>query len=209
MNPEGHRERSIKKQEKSVAGEETLLKIKEILEESPEDSKTVNQIRYHVEKYFREKSQIKLVELLPKEAIRLNVECENWEDAIRYSADYLLENGIVEENYVRAMIDNVVKNGPYIVVGKGFALPHEALSTAVKATGLSLIRLQNPVAFGKEERDPVLWVCCLSAIDKNAHLKAMFHIINIFNDPAFRKKADVLEHAEEVHRLIAEYEKEM
>ena len=186
-----------------------LLKIREILEESPEDSKTVNQIRHHVEKYFRDKSQIKLAELLPKEAIRLDVECENWEDAIRHSADYLLEKGIVEENYVQAMIDNVVKNGPYIVVGKGFALPHEALSTAVKATGLSLIRLREPVVFGKEEMDPVLWVCCLSAIDKNAHLKAMFHIINIFNHSEFRQKADVLESAEEVHRLIAAYEQDM
>lgn len=209
LNPETQRERSGKKQEKSTAGEEVLLKIREILEESPEDSKTVNQIRHHVEKYFRDKSQIKLAELLPKEAIRLDVECENWEDAIRHSADYLLEKGIVEENYVQAMIDNVVKNGPYIVVGKGFALPHEALSTAVKATGLSLIRLRAPVVFGKEEMDPVLWVCCLSAIDKNAHLKAMFHIINIFNHPEFRQKADVLESAEEVHRLIAAYEKDM
>ena len=100
-------------------------------------------------------------------------------------------------------------NGPYIVVGKGFALPHEALSTAVKATGLSLIRLKEPVAFGKEELDPVLWVCCLSAIDKNAHLKAMFHIINIFNDPQFRKTADTVNNVEELYYLIEDYEKDM
>ena len=55
----------------------------------------------------------------------------------------------------------------------------------------------------------MLWVCCLSAIDKNAHLKAMFHIINIFNDPQFRKAADTVNNVEELYYLIEDYEKDM
>ena len=210
LKPEVRRKEKIHDQKKETENsEQILLKIKEILDNSDEDSKVTNMIRHQVDKYFREKSQVRLTELLPKEAIKLDVKCADWKEAICSSAEYLLEQGSIEQSYIQAMIENVRINGPYIVVGKGFALPHEALSTAVKATGLSLIRLKEPVAFGKEELDPVLWVCCLSAIDKNAHLKAMFHIINIFNDPQFRKTADTVNNVEELYYLIEDYEKDM
>lgn len=201
--------KSQETKEDGRSGEETLIRIRDILEESDEDSRIINMIRHHVEKYFREKSQVRLTALLSPDAVRLDVDCDSWEDAIRSSAEYLLRQGIIEPEYVQAMIANVRINGPYIVVGKGFALPHEALSPAVKATGLALIRLGKPVYFGKEGLDPVRWVCCLSAVDKNTHLKAMFHIINIFNNHEFRSQADALDSAEEIYQLIMKYEQQM
>ena len=209
LKPEVRKTKLHEKKKEPNNSEAVLFKIKEIIDNSDEDSRVINMVRHQVDKYFREKSQVRLTELLPRESIKLDVECKDWKEAISFSAEYLLNKGIIEQSYIRAMIENVKKNGPYIVVGKGFALPHEALSTAVKATGLSLIRLKQPVVFGKEGLDPVLWVCCLSAIDKNAHLKAMFHIINIFNNPEFRKLADTLDNVEELYYLIEDYEKDM
>lgn len=209
LKPKVRKAKGYEQKAEADNSEAVLFKIKEILDNSDEDSRVTNMIRHQVDKYFREKSQVRLTELLPKESIKLDVKCTDWKEAISSSAEYLLNKGVIEPSYIQAMIENVKKNGPYIVVGKGFALPHEALSTAVKATGLSLIRLKTPVAFGKEGLDPVLWVCCLSAIDKNAHLKAMFHIINIFNNPEFRKQADTVDNVEKLYYLIEDYEKDM
>ena len=93
---------------------------------------------------------------------------------------YLSKKGAINEHYVDAMIQNVMENGPYIVVAPGFALPHEALNAGASKVGMSLIRLKTPVPFGKEEMDPIEWVCCLSAINKETHLKAMFQLVNLF-----------------------------
>ena len=55
---------------------------------------------------------------------------------------------------------------------RGICTPHEALNAGASKVGMSLIRLKTPVPFGKEEMDPIEWVCCLSAINKETHLKA-------------------------------------
>ena len=81
-----------------------------------------------------------LSQLLPASHIQLDIECENWQQAVRKSARKLLELGYIEESYIDAMIHNIEENGPYIVLTKGFALPHEGIDKGVRITGLNLIR---------------------------------------------------------------------
>ena len=51
-------------------------------------------------------------------------------------------------NTPKLMVDNVRQNGPYIVVAPGFALAHARPDSSVLWTGMSWIRLDEPVAFG-------------------------------------------------------------
>lgn len=74
---------------------------------------------------------------------------------------------------------------------------------------MSLIRLDEPVVFGKPEFDPVEWVCCLSAINKETHLKAMFHLVNLFHNEKFRDKIRPAQSRDEVYNAIKRYEYEM
>lgn len=92
-----------------------------------------------------------LSQLLPASHIQLDIECENWQQAVRKSARKLLELGYIEESYIDAMIHNIEENGPYIVLTKGFALPHEGIDKGVRITGLNLLRLSRPVNFDAEE----------------------------------------------------------
>lgn len=107
------------------------------------------------------------------------------------------------------MIRNVMQNGPYIVVAPGFAMPHEALNAGASQAGMSLVRLREPVPFGKEEFDPVEWVCCLSAINKDTHLNAMFHLIGLFNNGDFRLKLSKCGTPEAVFETIKSFESKM
>ena len=165
----------------------SLETIKDILEEDEEEI-AIGKIKSVIESFFQKKEETTLSDLLPAQAIQIGVECSDWKGAIEASAKYLLKNGAINENYIKAMIKNVMENGPYIVVAPGFALPHEALNAGASKVGMSLIRLKTPVPFGKKEMDPIEWVCCLSAIDKETHLKAMFQLVNLFYNQSFRKQ---------------------
>ena len=132
----------------------SLETIKDILEEDEEEI-AIGKIKSVIESFFQKKEETTLSDLLPAQAIQIGVECSDWKGAIEASAKYLLKNGAINENYIKAMIKNVMENGPYIVVAPGFALPHEALNAGASKVGMSLIRLKTPVPFGKEEMDPI------------------------------------------------------
>ena len=118
-------------------------------------------------------------EFLPASHIRLNVACTDWRDAVRESAAVLLKGGYIEERYIDAMIANIEENGPYVVLTPGFAMPHEGIDAGTHTTGFSMIRLAQPVEFGEDELDPVEFVCCLSATDHSAHLRAFFDLVSL------------------------------
>ena len=54
---------------------------------------------------------------------------QDWKEAIRMSCKPLLDNHMIEPAYVDTIVQNVVDNGPYIVIVPGIAMPH-ALATA-------------------------------------------------------------------------------
>lgn len=186
----------------------SLETIKDILEEDEEEI-VIGKIKSVIESFFQKKEETTLSDLLPAQAIQIGVECSDWKGAIEASAKYLLKNGAINENYIKAMIKNVMENGPYIVVAPGFALPHEALNAGASKVGMSLIRLKTPVPFGKKEMDPIEWVCCLSAINKETHLKAMFQLVNLFYNQSFRKQIKECKTGEEIYKIIEQFEYEM
>ena len=149
-------------------------------------------IRKEVRRYFHEAQHLEeeilvpyLHQLLPASHIQLGISCSDWRDAIARSAAPLVKMGYIEERYITAMIENVEKNGPYIVLAPGFAIPHEAPEKGALKMGMNLIRLKEPIFFGVEEYDPVEFVCTLSAIDRKSHLKAFFNLVNMLAKPGF------------------------
>lgn len=145
--------------------------------------------------------------LLKEEHIKFDVECENWIDAIVQSAKILQEKNYIEESYLNAMIGNVEKNGPYIVISKGFAVPHACVEDGSIKLGMSLIRLKKPIPFGLEELDPVEFVCTVSPIDKKSHLKAFFNLVNMLQNDGFKENLCKTKTPKELINLIGEYEK--
>ncbi len=157
------------------------------------EAQLIKQIKKAVRRYFRQpiESEAQIVSpylhnFLTADHIQLDVECSDWEDAVKKSALPLLKDGYIEERYIDAMIQNIKENGTYIVISKGFAIPHEGLEAGSIQTGMNLIRLKKPVEFGAEERDPVEFVCCLSAVDHKMHLKAFFNLVNLLKNEEFK-----------------------
>ena len=128
--------------------------------------------------------------ILTADRIELDVECRDWREAVRLSASRLLRDGVIEKCYVESMIHNIEENGPYVVIYPGVAMPHDAADAGTLRVGMNLIRLKEPVLFGDEEAEPVREVCCVSAVDHERPLKAVFHLVNLLQNSRFR---DMLE----------------
>ena len=89
-----------------------------------------------------------LLELLSANCIAQDVAAETWQESIVAAGELLERAGIADAPYTQSMIDNVETNGPYIVVAPGFAFAHARPSPAVHHTGMSWVRLAQPVSFG-------------------------------------------------------------
>lgn len=144
--------------------------------------------------------------LLTAANIELDVECKDWKDAVRKSGEKLLERGYIEERYIDAMIHNIEEDGPYIVLSKGFAMPHAKVEEGSIRLGMYFIRLKTPVPFGVEELDPIEFVCCLSAIDHKTYLKAFFNLVNMLKDDEYRQMLHEAKSSEEMTHIIEKYE---
>lgn len=180
----------------------------------PEDAhEIVRQIGRIVTDYFGETSKLEeeayvpcLYQMLTASHIRLDVECRDWRGAVQESARELLEAGYIEERYIEAMIRNIEENGPYIVLSRGFALPHEGIGRGTRKPGMSLIRLASPVEFHADGMDPVEFVCCLSAVDHKTHLKAFFHLVNMLKKDGFKEELRRCRTSNEAAEIIKHYE---
>ncbi len=124
-----------------------------------------------------------LSELLPVEAVRLDVPAAGWREAVRAAGDLMAATGACTADYTAEMIRNVAENGPYIVLAPGFAFAHARPSPAVLKTGMSWVRLRGPVEFGHETNDPVTLVAGLAARDTRAHTAAMAELARLLADP--------------------------
>ncbi|WP_258394518.1 BglG family transcription antiterminator [Paenibacillus sp. MDMC362] len=114
-----------------------------------------------------------LSDLLTGQMIQMKRKAADWRSAIRDASEPLLKDGRIDEAYIDAMISKVEALGPYIVVAPGIAIAHGKPQDGVRRLGISLLRLEEPVAFSEEARHQVQIILVLAAIDGESHLKAL------------------------------------
>ncbi|MCF3119520.1 PTS sugar transporter subunit IIA [Streptomyces arenae] len=124
-----------------------------------------------------------LSEILPVEAVRVDAPAADWREAVRRAGDLMVATGAATDTYTAEMIENVRENGPYIVIAPGLAFAHARPSPAVLRTGMSWVRLAEPVEFGHETNDPVDLVVGLAAKDASEHTAAMGALARLLADP--------------------------
>lgn len=140
-----------------------------------------------------------LTDVLKKEYIKLNVECKDWEEAIRQAGEVLKENNVVTDEYIEEAIKGVRELGPYIVITKGVAIPHATNKVGVNKTGISLITLKNPIEFGNRDNDPVYYVFMLATTDMESHISALSNLSELLEKQEFY---DVLKNAQDSKSVI-------
>lgn len=149
-----------------------------------------------------------LSEITNKDLVKLRVEADDWEEAIRNSTDVLVSTGIATPSYIDGMIQTTKETGPYIVITKHVALPHARPESGAKKIGISIATLKTPVVFGNKENDPVKYIFGLSALDNQTHLTAMSELAELLDEEAFYQVLDSAENPEEIIEFITNFEEE-
>lgn len=115
-----------------------------------------------------------------KGKITLKERVVDWQEAVKIAAQKLLEKGNIEENYIEKMIENIKKLGPYIVLADDVAMPHSRPEDGVNKTGISLLKLNEGVSFGKETSVRLVFV--LAAQDSNSHIEMITELVDMLQD---------------------------
>ncbi len=87
--------------------------------------------------------------LLSEKTVRVNAAFRTKDEAIRACGELLLSAGLIQSQYIDAMIARDELSTTY--VGNGVAVPHgtEASKPFVKKTGLAVVQVPGGVDFGK------------------------------------------------------------
>ena len=114
-----------------------------------------------------------LKEIVEKGYFSFKQEFNSWEDAIKASYQPLLDNNIVEDCYVDAVIECVHKYGPYIVIVPGIAMPHSTEGAqGCHGTAISFMKVEKEVDFDPNDEDKKARLFfSLAAIDHQQHLE--------------------------------------
>lgn len=116
--------------------------------------------------------------IINQKCIALRLDASDAREGIVKAGQVLLDEGYIEQSYIDAMLKNFAENGPYFAIAPGFAMPHARPEGGVRQSGISLITLDKPVAFGSSN-DPVKVIMALATSSDHEHLEFMTKIAGI------------------------------
>lgn len=116
-----------------------------------------------------------------KDKIQIVDSIKDWKEALRVAAKPLLDAKNIESRYVDSIIENVNKNGPYIVLTDGVAMPHSRPEEGVIKQGMSLLKIKDGVDFYQTEKKVYLFFT-LAAKDSNSHQDAIADLADVLGD---------------------------
>ena len=118
--------------------------------------------------------------MINKEHIQIVNRVKDWREAIRVGSEPLLQDKIINSNYIEQMIRNVEKMGDYIVVAEGIALPHARPEDGANSSAIAILKLKEKVRFseGKE----VNTIMVLASSSGENHLVTLKLIANTLSN---------------------------
>lgn len=165
---------------------------------------TQNQYEEYSESLFISKN--KFADIISEDSIHLDITANSWQEAVRSAGEILHHKGFVKQEYIEAMIENINKNGPYVVIYPEVAIPHALESDGAIKVGASMVRLSNPVKFNHESNDPVRFVIALSVIDSGSIDRPLYNLTKMMATGTFVGELSTAKCEKEIIQIIKNYE---
>jgi len=144
--------------------------------------------------------------LIDKKRYSFHEGFDTWEEAVEASCKPLIEDGAIEHDYVDAIISNVKKYGPYIVIAPNICIPHAQEGVVgVNETAMCFMRTKNPVHFSDDPEQDARLFFVLASTDNNVHLQNLSNMVGLIEDDAVVDKlleAECKEDLEEIIKIL-------
>lgn len=138
-----------------------------------------------------------------------------WQEAVRLSAESLVADGSVDEDYYKQIVACVEKYGPYVVFEHNVAMPHtQENATGAHKTGIGFMVSEKMIDFGEDEdgeKKEANLFFTLSSTNPDEHMSNIQQLSEIFMNDALldalaaaRTPEDILE-AEKNHPCEEEF----
>ncbi|SJN54176.1 Ascorbate-specific phosphotransferase enzyme IIA component [Vibrio ruber DSM 16370] len=140
--------------------------------------------------------------LVEANAIQLQVDAKNWQEALDIAARPLLEHHFINPSYLHAIKTTTEETGPYYVFeDERFALPHARPEDGVNRLGFSLVTLKHPITIqSSPEVDLIIMLC---ALDGHSHIEqGLRPIFERLSDARIREQLKQATTKEEVLNLL-------
>ncbi|MEG0094070.1 MAG: BglG family transcription antiterminator [Erysipelotrichaceae bacterium] len=212
-------------QERYQVVREVCMKLKTTFSNIPDIEKVISLVKKHgvinnelglandLIAYFSNNEQkigsdegLMLSQMADPKLMNIQLEAEDWEDAIRKSGQSLIDYGYATETYIDEVVNSTKINGPYYVVTTNIALPHVKSMFGALKIGLAISVLKEPIVFGNKDLDPIKYIFFLTALDNKTHLTALSILVDLFNDEEFFRCLDGAKTNLEVSDYIIKYE---
>lgn len=120
---------------------------------------------------FSNKKEVSMdLSVLLKDNIIILDKVDSWEEAIHIVAQPLINQQKITTEYIPAVIENIYKNGTYMVLFDYFAIPHARPEEGSLELGLSFLTLNTPILLLDKE---VKYFLLLSTGDNDSHIELM------------------------------------
>lgn len=107
-----------------------------------------------------------------------------WQEAVRLSAESLVADGTVSEDYYKQIVACIEKYGPYVVFDHNVAMPHtQENADGAYRTGIGFMVSEKLIDFGVDEdgeKKEANLFFTLSAANPDEHLDNIAQLMNIF-----------------------------
>lgn len=132
-----------------------------------------------------------LNQVLPQANILISQPKVDRDAAIVQSVDLLVKQDIVGESYASAIIQQLDKFGPYMVISPQIALIHANHDQVKQGVGFSLVHYEEGIRFNHKQYDPVRIVITLATEQPKIHLNALRQLSELLMDE--QKRASLLQ----------------
>lgn len=124
--------------------------------------------------------EYRLKDVLTEQTIQIEDTALEWRQAIRMAAAPLLAAGKILPGYIEAIIGQIERDNPFIMVEDGVIIAHAGVDDGVVLVGMSLLVLPARISIdGYMDADVIVMV---ATPDPTSHLNALYQLFHVLED---------------------------
>lgn len=126
----------------------------------------------------------------------------SWQEAIQKSAEPLLKEGIIAQEYIDSVLQVCREKGPYMNIGPDVILAHARPMPSTKKAAVSLLITKQAVPFMDDAAHPGrIWIF-LATPDNTSHMQVLQQLAGVLMNPDNLKKMSNAQSVEELEKIV-------